>query len=58
MFVSDVEEEALHAHFADCGQVDNVRIIRDNKTGLGKGFGYIHFDVSLHILLNCMVGIE
>lgn len=39
----DVTDEAVHAHFEKCGDIDNVRIIRDNKTGVGKGFGYVQF---------------
>ena len=45
MFV-DIEEEAVRGHFADCGTIDNVRIVRDAKTSLGKGFCYISFNVS------------
>ena len=35
----DVEENALHALFADCGDISHVRIVRDSDTGIGKGFG-------------------
>jgi len=48
-FVSEVEEEALRGHFVDCGEIANVRIIRDPKTGMGKGFGYITFQVYISI---------
>ena len=27
----------------DCGKIENVRLIRDPKTHLGKGIGYIMF---------------
>ncbi|KAJ2077306.1 Nucleolar protein 12 [Coemansia sp. RSA 988] len=37
------EEEALWKHFNTCGAVENVRIIRDSKTNLGKGFAYVQF---------------
>ncbi|KAJ2804209.1 Nucleolar protein 12 [Coemansia guatemalensis] len=37
------EEEALWKHFNNCGTVENVRIIRDPKTNLGKGFAYVQF---------------
>ncbi|KAI9504550.1 hypothetical protein BX070DRAFT_181342, partial [Coemansia spiralis] len=37
------EEEDLWRHFDACGSVENVRIIRDAKTSLGKGFGYVQF---------------
>lgn len=33
------------------GWVERVRVIRDASTGLGKGFGYILFRVSLHPFL-------
>ena len=35
----DVTEESLRAHFDDAGLdgIDNVRIVRDPRTGLGKG---------------------
>lgn len=29
--------------FEDCGEIKNVRLIRDGKTGIGKGFGYVNF---------------
>ncbi|KAJ2778403.1 Nucleolar protein 12 [Coemansia javaensis] len=37
------EEEALWRHFGTCGAVENVRIVRDAKTNLGKGFAYVQF---------------
>ncbi|RKP12533.1 hypothetical protein BJ684DRAFT_16986 [Piptocephalis cylindrospora] len=39
----DVEEEAVWKHFEGCGQIVNVRVIRDKQTNLGKGFGYVLF---------------
>lgn len=42
----DAEEDALRDHFDECGDITNVRIIRDKKTGLGKGIGYVQFSVS------------
>ena len=35
----------LRQFFVDCGEVEAVRIIRDSKTGAGKGFGFILFKV-------------
>lgn len=40
-----VEDEPLWTHFAECGKIQDVRIVRDNTNGLGKGFGYVNFDV-------------
>jgi len=37
------EEEALRAHFADCGDVVAVRIVRDSTTALGLGYGFVAF---------------
>ena len=39
----NIQEEELREHFIQCGDVDDVRIIRDKKTGAGKGFGYVAF---------------
>lgn len=37
------KEEELRAHFSECGNVANVRLVRDKASGLGKGFGYVTF---------------
>lgn len=37
------DEEKLRSCFGDCGDVESVRIIRDAKTGIGKGFGFVTF---------------
>merc|ERR1712071_354535 len=51
-----VEDESLWTHFAECGKIQDVRIVRDNTNGLGKGFGYVNFDsadaVELALKLN------
>ena len=39
----DASEEELRALFADCGRITNVRIVRDGRTGMGKGFAYVTF---------------
>ena len=39
----NVNEEDVRKHFSQCGDVDDVRVIRDKKTGAGKGFGYVTF---------------
>lgn len=35
------EESALEAAFAEFGNVENVKIIRDFETGRSKGFGFV-----------------
>ncbi|KAJ3200564.1 hypothetical protein HDU82_008794, partial [Entophlyctis luteolus] len=42
----DVSDESIWSAFAECGEVKNVRVIRDKsvvKTNVGKGFGYVQF---------------
>uniref|UniRef100_H2TU41 RNA binding motif protein 34 n=1 Tax=Takifugu rubripes TaxID=31033 RepID=H2TU41_TAKRU len=39
----DINELAFRHHFEDCGSVEAVRLVRDQNSGLGKGFGYILF---------------
>ncbi|GAB6031801.1 RNA-binding protein 34 [Chamberlinius hualienensis] len=38
-----IDEETLRSHFEECGKITSVRIIRDQSTRMGKGFGYIQF---------------
>jgi nucleolar protein 12 len=40
----DMEENVVHEHFSKCGAIADVRIVRDNSTGIGKGFGYVNFE--------------
>lgn len=42
---SDVEE-GLWRTFSTQGKVENVRVVRDSKTRVGKGFAYVQFYVS------------
>ncbi|KAM9613192.1 RNA-binding protein 34 isoform 2-T2 [Trichechus inunguis] len=39
-----IEESAVEEHFLDCGSIVAVRIVRDQVTGVGKGFGYVLFE--------------
>ncbi|BFZ21373.1 hypothetical protein BsWGS_24412 [Bradybaena similaris] len=39
-----VSEEVIRSHFSDCGEITNVRIIRDRLTNLGKGICYVQFE--------------
>ncbi|NXN95104.1 RBM34 protein, partial [Rhinopomastus cyanomelas] len=40
----DITDDAVREHFSVCGDVMAVRVVRDRKTGLGKGFGYVLFE--------------
>ena len=40
----DIEENSVIEHFSKCGKVSSVRIVRDSKTGIGKGFCYVNFE--------------
>ena len=42
----DVQDEELWTHFERCGDIEFVRIVRDKKTNIGKGFGYVQFTVT------------
>lgn len=37
------DEEKLREVFSICGEIEGVRIVRDRKSGMGKGFGFIAF---------------
>ncbi|XP_061171952.1 uncharacterized protein LOC133181476 [Saccostrea echinata] len=39
----DVKEEDIRNHFVSCGKIRNVRVIRDNQSGVGKGICYVTF---------------
>lgn len=41
-------EEGLWVQFGKAGTVESVRVVRDPKTRVGKGFAYVQFTVSLH----------
>lgn len=40
----DVQENAIHEFFSDCGKIKGVRVVRDSATGAGKGFAFVAFD--------------
>jgi len=39
----DVNDDDVWQIFEECGEIDNVRLIRDSATSVGKGFGYVLF---------------
>lgn len=41
-----MQDDDLWEVFEDCGTIEHVRVVRDEQTGIGKGFGYINFKVS------------
>jgi nucleolar protein 12 len=43
---SDIEE-GLWRQFSKAGTVESVRVVRDEKTRVGKGFAYVQFEVCL-----------
>lgn len=46
----EVDEEEVRECFKGCGAVEGVRIVRDAKTGIGKGFGFVTFADSSGVL--------
>ena len=36
-------EDEVREHFNKCGNITDVRIVRDSQTGIGKGFCYVNF---------------
>lgn len=45
----EAEEEPLWVHFGSCGDVESVRIVRDAKTNVGKGFAYVQFKEAVSV---------
>ena len=42
-FPKEMDEPALHTFFSDFGDVDTVKIITDQDTGLSKGYAFVDF---------------
>nr|CAD7460422.1 unnamed protein product [Timema tahoe] len=40
------EEEDLWKMFEECRNIENIRVSRDKYTGVGRGFGYVNFQIS------------
>lgn len=51
---SDIEE-GLWRQFAKAGEVESVRVVRDEKTRVGKGFAYVQFKVHSPYRLTILV---
>lgn len=47
----NVQENAVREFFDECGRIQGVRLIRDSKTGIGKGFGFVSFDTRDGVIL-------
>ncbi|KAK9472140.1 uncharacterized protein V1510DRAFT_141720 [Dipodascopsis tothii] len=45
----EIEDEPIWQHFRQCGDVEYVRVIRDSKTNVGKGFAYVQFKDSVFV---------
>lgn len=43
--------QQLHSFFSRCGEIDHTRVVRDKKTNVGKGFGYVQFKTSVAVEL-------
>ena len=37
------DEEEVRGAFAECGEIEAVRVVRERKTNTGKGFGFVTF---------------
>jgi len=46
-----MQEDEIWDYFKDCGTISAVRIVRDNATGVSKGFGYVDFEVSIFLYI-------
>jgi nucleolar protein 12 len=52
---SDVEE-GLWRQFSKAGTVESVRVVRDEKTRVGKGFAYVQFQVGfMNVILSRII---
>jgi len=39
----NVNEDELRGLFSQCGDIENVNLIKDRSTGRSKGFGFVEF---------------
>lgn len=54
-FYKGIQEDEIWDYFKDCGTISAVRIVRDNATGVSKGFGYVDFEVSIFLCMYVIV---
>ncbi|KAJ3315952.1 Nucleolar protein 12 [Boothiomyces sp. JEL0838] len=47
----DIADEQVWGFFEGVGEIENVRLIRDRKTNVGKGFGYVQFKERASVVL-------
>ena len=52
-FVSDARGALMFSLPRSCGEVGGVRVVRDNRTGIGKGFAYVTFAEKSSVLFAC-----
>ncbi|XP_064599790.1 RNA-binding protein 34-like [Liolophura sinensis] len=52
----DVVEADVWQHFQEYGEVENVRLVRDRNTSIGKGFGYVLFKDKSSVSLTLKFG--
>lgn len=53
-----VSEEEVRTHFAQYGTILNVRLIREPKTFIGKGIGYVMFKTNEEMRVAIEKGIK
>ena len=46
IMVSDAQEDTIREIFLECGSIQNVRLVREKCSGMGKGIGFVIFNVS------------
>jgi nucleolar protein 12 len=51
MSVSAAEDDDLWKMFESCGNISGIRLVRDRKTGIGKGFAYVNFEVLFFLFI-------
>ncbi|KAI9090557.1 hypothetical protein DFS34DRAFT_653999 [Phlyctochytrium arcticum] len=47
----DIDEESVRTFFSQCGDVENVRLLRDKGSNVGKGIGYVQYSDKAAVVL-------